>query len=112
MFGHMTGTCLMPFHTSFMTIILMSLGMCILYILPIFLFHLGIIPLLVVPRGFPFLGNDYYHEFYGIENSFHDHDRDHVRGFETISHSLKGMVQIQLDETSDFLSKSHYFAHQ
>ena len=48
MFGGMTGTHPMPFHTAFMTIILMSLGRCILYILPIFLFHLGIIPLMVV----------------------------------------------------------------
>ena len=29
--------------------------------------------------------NDYYHEFHGIENSFH---------FETILHSLQGMVRI------------------
>ena len=36
--------------------------------------------------------NDYYHESHGIENSFHDHYRDHVlvhvHGFEMISHSL------------------------
>ena len=30
--------------------------------------------------------NDYYHEFHGIENFFHDHD--HVHEFGTISHSL------------------------
>ena len=42
--------------------------------------------------------NDYYHEFHGIKNSFHDHD--HVLGlvlihvFRTISYSLQGMVQI------------------
>ena len=49
MFGHMTGTCSMSFHITSMTIILIGLGRCILYILPIFLFHLSIIPLLVVP---------------------------------------------------------------
>ena len=40
--------------------------------------------------------NDYYHEFHGIGNSFHNHDRDHVliHGFGTISLSLQGMVQI------------------
>ena len=58
--------------------------------------------------------NDYYHEFHGIGNSFHDHDRDHilvhVHGFETISHLLQGMVRIQLDEIYDFSSKTHYFA--
>ena len=65
---------------------------------------------------FSFYGNlnDYYHEFHGIINFFLDHDPNHVlvhiRGFETISHSLQGMVQIQLDETSDFSSKAHYFA--
>ena len=40
--------------------------------------------------------NDYYHEFHGIRNSFHDHDRYHVlvhvHGFGTISHSLQGLV--------------------
>ena len=44
--------------------------------------------------------NDYYHEFHGIRNSFHDHDHDHdryhvlvhVHGFGTISHSLQGLV--------------------
>ena len=56
MFGHTTGTQPMPYHTTFMTIILVALGKRILYILPIFLFHLGIIPLLVVPQGFPFQG--------------------------------------------------------
>ena len=49
MFGHTIGRRPMPFHTTFVTIILMSLRMCILYVLPIFLFHLYIIPLLVVP---------------------------------------------------------------
>ena len=29
-----------------------------------------------------------------------------------ILHLLKGMVQIQLDGTCDFSSKSHYFAQQ
>ena len=49
MFECMTGTCLMHIHTTSMTIILMGLGRCILNILPIFLFHLGIIPLMVIP---------------------------------------------------------------
>ena len=59
--------------------------------------------------SFSFFGilNDYYHEFHGIENSFHDHD--HVHRFGTISHSLQGMVQIQLVGTGDFSSKTHYF---
>ena len=48
--------------------------------------------------------NDYYHEFHGIGNSFHDH----VHAFGTISHSLQGMVQIQLDWNGDFLLKAHY----
>ena len=58
--------------------------------------------------------NDYYHEFHGIGNSFHSHKRNHVfihvHGFGTISHSLQGMVQIQLDSTGDFSLKAHYFA--
>ena len=58
--------------------------------------------------------NYYYHEFHSIENSFHDHDRDHilvhVHGFEIISHLLQGMVRIQLDGICDFSSKAHYFA--
>ena len=67
---------------------------------------------------FSFSGNlnYYYHEFHGIENSFHHHDYNHVlvhvHGFETISHSLQGIVQIQLDEIGDFSSKAHYFAYQ
>ena len=36
--------------------------------------------------------NDYYHEFYDIRYSFHDHDRDYVlvnvHGFGMISHSF------------------------
>ena len=52
--------------------------------------------------------NGYYHEFHGIGNSFHDH----VHGFRTISYSLQGMVQIQLDETGDLSSKTHYFTQQ
>ena len=38
--------------------------------------------------------NDYYHEFHGIGNAFHDQDHFlvHVHGFRTISHSLKGVV--------------------
>ena len=41
----------------------------------------------------------------------HDHDYDHVHahGFGTISHSLQGMVRIQLDGIDDFSSKAHYF---
>ena len=63
---------------------------------------------------FSFSGNlnDYYHEFHGIENSFHGHDCNHIHKFRTISHSLRGMIQIQLDETCDFSSKAHYFAQQ
>ena len=58
--------------------------------------------------------NDYNHEFHGIENSFHDHNHVlvHFHMFGTISHSLQGMVRIQLDGTSDFSSKAHYFAQQ
>ena len=39
---------------------------------------------------FSFCGNlnDYYHEFHGIRNFFHDH----VHMFRTISHSLLGIV--------------------
>ena len=59
--------------------------------------------------------NNYYHEFHGIGNSFYNHDYNHVlvhvHGFRTISHSLQGMVWIQLEETGDFSSKAHYFAH-
>ena len=36
--------------------------------------------------------NDYYHEYYDIGNSFHDHVLIHVYVFGTISHSLQGMV--------------------
>ena len=52
--------------------------------------------------------NDYYHEFHDIENSFQDHDHNHilvlihVYGFEMVSHSLQGIVWIQLDGTGDF----------
>ena len=60
--------------------------------------------------------NYYYHEFHGIENSFHNHNGDHVlvhvHVFRTISHSLQGMVWVQLNGTGDFSSKDHYFAHQ
>ena len=55
---------------------------------------------------------DYYHEFHGIGNSFHDHILVYVHGFGAISHSLQRMVRIQLDETGDFSSKAHYFAQQ
>ena len=67
---------------------------------------------------FSFSGNlnDYYHEFHGIENSFYDHDCNHVlvhvHWFRTILHSLQGMVQIQVVGIGDFLSKAHYFAQQ
>ena len=58
--------------------------------------------------------NYYYHEYHGIENSFHDHDNVlvHIHMFGTISHSLQGMVQIQLDETDDFSSKVYYFSQK
>ena len=58
--------------------------------------------------------NDYYHEFHDIGNFFHDrnHVLVHVHGFETISHSIQGMVQIQFDGTGDFSSKTHYFSQQ
>ena len=56
MSGHTTSTQPISFHTTSMTIILMALGMHILYMLHIFLFHLSIIPLMVVSCGFPFLG--------------------------------------------------------
>ena len=65
---------------------------------------------------FSFSGNlnDYYHEFHGIRNSFHDHGCDHVlvhvHRFGTISHSLQVMTRIQLDGIDDFSSKAHYFA--
>ena len=65
---------------------------------------------------FSFSGNlnYYYHEFHGIQNSFNNHDRDHVlvhvHRFGMISHSLQGMVQIKLDGIDDFSSKAHYFA--
>ena len=54
MFGHMIGTQPMSFHTASITIILTGLRRCILYILPIFLFHLDIILLLVVHEVFLF----------------------------------------------------------
>ena len=54
--------------------------------------------------------NDYYHEFHGIGNFLYDHNHDHTHEFETISHSIQGMLLIQLDEISDFSSKTHYFA--
>ena len=51
----------------------------------------------------------YYHKNHGIEDFFHDHDHIlvfvHVHEFETILHSLQRMIQIYLDETSDFSSK-------
>ena len=67
---------------------------------------------------FSFSGNlnDYYHEFHGIENSFHDHNLDHVlihvHRFKTMPHSLQRMVWIQLNRTSDFSSKARYFVQQ
>ena len=56
--------------------------------------------------------NDYYHEYHGIKNSFHDHVIVHVHVFGMISHSLQEIVRIQLDRTGDFSSKIHYFSHQ
>ena len=43
---------------------------------------------------FSFYGNlsDYYHEFHGLGNSSHNHDRDHIYGFGTILHLLQGIV--------------------
>ena len=57
---------------------------------------------------------NYYHKNHGNGNSFHYHNHIliHVHEFETILHSLQGMVQIQLDKTSDLLSKVHYFVQQ
>ena len=56
---------------------------------------------------------NYYHNNHYIGDSFHDHDHFlvliHVHEFGMILHSLQGMVQIQLDETSDFSSKAHLF---
>ena len=53
--------------------------------------------------------NDYYHQFHGIRNSFHDrnHVLVYIHEFGTISHSLQEMVRIQLDVTGDFSLKSH-----
>ena len=56
--------------------------------------------------------NYYYHEYHGIENSFHNHILIYVHGFGMISHSFQGMVHIRLNETCDFSSKAHYFAQQ
>ena len=117
MFGHTTSTRPMPFHSTSMAIILISLGRCILYTS-----HC-----LVSPRyystssgsmRFSFFGNlnDYYPEFHGIKISFQNNNCDHVlihvHMFRKISHSLHGMVWIQLNETSDFSSKAHYFPQQ
>ena len=60
---------------------------------------------------------NYYHNNHGIEDSVHDNDHNHVLDlvlvhvykFVTILHLLKGMVQIQLDETGDLSSKAYYF---
>ena len=56
--------------------------------------------------------NDYYHEYHGIRNFFHDHILVYVHMFGMISHSLQGLVQILLDMTGDFSSRVHYFAQQ
>ena len=110
MFGHMIGTRPMLCHTTSITMILIGLGRCILYILPNFL---------VLPQyystssgsiRFSIFENYYYHGYHGIRNSFHD--RDHVHEFGTILHSLQGMVYIQLDVTGDFTSKTECFAQQ
>ena len=46
--------------------------------------------------GLSFFGylNDYYHEYHGVGNSFHDHNHIlvHVHVFGKISYSLQGMV--------------------
>ena len=59
---------------------------------------------------------NYYHKNHGIRDFFNDHDHVlvhiHVYEFGTILHSLQEMVQIQLDETSNFSSKAHYFVQQ
>ena len=59
---------------------------------------------------------NYYHNNHYIRDSFHDHDHFlvliHIHEFMTILQSLQRMVQIQLDETSDFSSKAHYFVQQ
>ena len=58
---------------------------------------------------------NYYHNNHGIEDSVHNNDHNHVlvlvrvHKFVTILHLLKGMVQIQLDETGDLSSKAYYF---
>ena len=41
--------------------------------------------------------NEYYHDYHGVENSFHDNDHIpiHVHVYGSISHSLHGMVRIQ-----------------
>ena len=58
--------------------------------------------------------NYYYHEFHGIRNSFHNrnHILIHVQMFGTISHSLQGMIQIQLNKTGDLSLSVNYFTHQ
>ena len=48
-------------------------------------------------------------DYYSVGNSAHDHDHVHAHGFGTISHSLQGMVRIQLDGIDDCSSKAHYF---
>ena len=59
---------------------------------------------------------NYYYKNHSIRDFFYDHDHVlvliHVYKFETILHSLQGMVKIQLDETGDFSSKTHYFVYQ
>ena len=102
-----------PFIPHLFTIILMGIGRCILYILLNLLFHLDrYYSTFGGSMRFSFYGNlnDYYYEFHGIRNSFHDHVLVHVQGFRTISLSLQRMVQIQLDGTCDFSSNAYYFA--
>ena len=78
MFGHTTGMRPMPFHTTSMEIILM--GPWKVYF--VYTSHFLISPQYYFTSGgsmrFSFSGNlnYYYHEFHGIENSFHDHDYD------------------------------------
>ena len=94
MFGHTTCTHQMPFHTTSMTLILMALGICVLYILSHFLVSPQYYFTSSGSMRLSFYGNlnDYYHEYHGIRNSFHDYVLVHVFG--TISHSLQGIIWI------------------
>ena len=88
MFERTTGTQPMPLHTTSIKITLM------------------------VPMRCSFFENlmNCRHKNDGIRDFFHNHDHVliHVHEFGTILHSLQGMVQIQLDETGDFSSKTFF----